>query len=146
VDSAGLRRRKRKLPAAMTRPTPRAPLWLALLAWLAQLCLPLVHASAMAASPAGMAGWCGDPARAMAVLAQLPPELREGLDPGGARGAPAVDCAQLCAATAAPGVPSVAAVVALREAGVEPAPAMPAPPCPRQQAPTPPSHGPPAQG
>ena len=51
---------------------------LVLLAWFAQLCLPVVHASMMTA-PRAAVGWCGDPSHAPAIADELPAEIREAL-------------------------------------------------------------------
>jgi hypothetical protein len=119
---------------------------LVLVAWFAQLCLPVAHAALMAAPGAGISGWCGDPSRARAFLADLPAEIREGLDLNGTAAVDhALDCAQLCATCSPPPIVAVAATVVLRAAGLEPEPqAVPAAPRSRAQARTPPSQGPPA--
>lgn len=118
---------------------------LAVLAWFAQLCLPLVHAAIMAAPGAGMLGWCGDRSRALAVAAELPAEIREALVPDGTGADHLAGCAKLCATGATPPAAPVANAVVLRAAGLEHAPTPPRPaPRSREQAPTPPSHGPPA--
>lgn len=81
----------------------RPLIWLALFAWLAQLCLPAAHAAAMAGQHAGIATWCGDFSPAMAQkLAQLPDEVREILAKGAAHDSAPQDCIQFCA-SAAPG-------------------------------------------
>lgn len=121
----------------------RLRFFLALLAWFAQLCLPAAHASMMATPRSEMPGWCGDPARALAVAAQLPAELREALDLDGAGVDHVAHCAVFCAMGMAPTLPTANTVI-LRAAGLEPAPpALPAPRS-REQSPTPPSQGPPA--
>lgn len=119
---------------------------LALLAWFAQLCLPIAHAGMMNASSGdAMAVWCGEPARARAIAAELPAEIRAALDLDGVSADHLDSCAKLCATGAAPSPDAVAATVALRAAGLEAAlPALPAPHA-RAQAPTPPSQGPPAR-
>jgi hypothetical protein len=123
---------------------------LVLLAWFAQLCLPLAHAAVMAAPNSQMAGWCGNPlssAAFQAYLADLPDELRQGLDESGA-GAHALDaCAEFCAVGALPAPPATApATLALRAAGLEPAPLPPLPPAISEPARRPPSQGPPSIG
>ncbi|HKY89599.1 MAG TPA: hypothetical protein VJM11_01115 [Nevskiaceae bacterium] len=81
--------------------------WLALVAWLAQLCLPVAHAAAMAERGGLHRGWCntGLPAVGTEVLAQkiaaLPGEIRriilQDQAPVGDEGA---TCALLCAGSA----------------------------------------------
>ncbi len=122
---------------------------LALLAWLAQLCLPIAHAAMMATPPAAMAGWCGDSARFLALVAEQPAEFADALDleePGKASPQQLADCAKLCATAATPALlPAMAPTVALRAAGLEPATALAAPPATREQSPTPPAQAPPAR-
>lgn len=125
----------RALPARL-----RFAFRLALLAWLAQLCLPMVHASAMAAQRADLLGWCGEPTLALAVASALPDEIREGLGLDRASADHLAGCDALCASGAAPPVPAVANTVVLRAAGHERAPA----PRSRERAPRPPSQAPPA--
>jgi hypothetical protein len=129
----------------MRSATLRPYLTLALLAWFAQLCLPVVHAAMMAAPRAQMGVWCGEPARAQAIVAALPAEIREALELDGVSVDHLVSCAKLCATGAAPATVAVAANEVLRTAGLEAAP--PALPTPRsrEQAATPPSQGPPAR-
>jgi hypothetical protein len=116
-----------------------------LMAWFAQLCLPVLHAAVMPMAAAGLPGWCGDPARGLAIAAQLPPEVRDALQLDNAADAEhRIDCAKFCALGSPPPVAEVACTVALRAAGLEPAPAPLTAPRSRDQAPTPPSHGPPA--
>lgn len=123
----------------------RPALALLLLAWFAQLCLPVAHASMMSAPRGQMLGWCGDPSRALAYAAGLPAEIREALELDGLSVDHLADCAKLCATGSPPPPPAaVASTVALRVAGIEPAPASRPSPRPRDQAPTPPSQGPPA--
>jgi hypothetical protein len=117
---------------------------IALLACLAQLFLPVVHATMMAAPQGQMAGWCGEPSRAMAFAAQLPAEIREGLGLEGSSADPLDACADICATGAAPPVAAVAVTVLLRAAGLEPMAAVRPVPQTRDQAPPPPSRGPPA--
>lgn len=121
-------------------------LGLVLLAWLAQLLLPLAHA-AMPVAPAAASGWCGNPAQAQAVLAELPPELRPAADPVGASAQHLDVCAKLCAVAATPPLATVPApTLALRTARLEPAaPAAPEP-AGREPAPRPPSQAPPLHG
>jgi hypothetical protein len=128
----------------MRRAAARPRLALILLAWFAQLCLPLVHAATMAAPRAEMPGWCGEPSRALAFAAQLPDEIRKALGLNGVNADHLDGCAQLCAAGSAPPAPRVASTVVLRAAGLEPAPAaQQAAPRPRERTLMPPSQGPP---
>lgn len=129
--------------ATTTRLQPA--LMLVLLAWFAQLCLPLAHASMMSGSRSQMPGWCGDPSGAAAAfVAGLPAELREAQSPDGVSADHLAECAQLCATGPVPPPPALASTVVLRAAGIEPAAVPRAAPRPRDPALTPPSHGPPA--
>ena len=122
----------------------RSALVLVLLAWFAQLCLPVAHAAIMSSPRAQLLGWCGDPSGALAIAAELPAEIREGLGLDGLH-PDHLSCAQLCATGTAPPTTPVATTVALRAAGIEPAPTRQRlAPRTREQALTPPSHGPPA--
>ncbi|MGQ0699496.1 MAG: hypothetical protein ACT4PZ_14775 [Panacagrimonas sp.] len=111
----------------MFTPTRSRPLiWLALFAWLAQLCLPVAHAAAMAKQDAGLATWCGPLSPGMArQLAQLPDEVRDILEKGTAQADHQQDCVQLCANASGTGLPAPSVTVALRAAGLEAAPAAP---------------------
>lgn len=124
----------------------RLPLVVVLLAWLAQLWLPVLHAAIMAAPPAVLHGWCGDPSRARDAVAGLPAEIREALLPDGAGADHLSSCAKLCAAGSAPPSTAVAAAdTLLRTASAERAAiAHPAPHL-RDQAPRPPAQAPPLQ-
>jgi hypothetical protein len=128
---------------------PRLRVCLVLLAWLAQLCLPLAHAAMMGAPQSQMADWCGDPFRApafKAYLAELPAELRQGMDEPGASAHALDACAKLCAAaTTPPPVAAVAATVALRAVGLEAAPLFGLALVVSESAPRPPAQGPPAR-
>jgi hypothetical protein len=131
----------------MRHTTVRQRAALALVAWLAQLFLPVVHAAIMASPRAEMLGWCGDPSRAAMVAAAMPSEIREGLGLDGVSADHLVECEKLCASGSAPPLSAISnTVVALRAVGLEPAPAPLPAPRSREQAPTPPSHGPPARG
>jgi hypothetical protein len=122
----------------------RAALALILLAWFAQLCLPLAHAATMANARAEMPGWCGEPSRALAFAAQLPDEIREALGFERLNTDHLDGCAQLCAAGSAPQAPNVASTAVLRAAGLEPAPvAQQAAPRACERMLMPPSQGPP---
>lgn len=133
----------------MRRAASRLPqtLTLVLLAWLAQLCLPAVHAAMMAEPRAQLLGWCGDPVRARAMVAELPAEIRQAMDPDGTSSADHLAaCTLLCATGSTPApTTAVAATMALRVAGLEITPADRPTPVSREQAPRPPAQGPPAQ-
>lgn len=126
-------------------PRLRPALALLLLAWFAQLCLPLVHARMMAAPDAAMAGWCGEPSRARAAAAVLPDEIRAALGLDGPSAEHLGDCGALCATGAAPVPAGIPSTVALRAAGLEAADPVQAQPRSRAQAAPPPSQGPPAR-
>jgi len=118
---------------------------LVLVAWLAQLCLPVAHAASMAApSHAPAAAWCGDPANAQEAVALLPAEIRAALGLDEADVGHLAHCAQLCAIGTTP-VP----LPALAKADPPLASAMPLPAARRtllvvrQHALPPPSHAPP---
>ncbi|NIM41935.1 MAG: hypothetical protein GTN84_13210 [Hydrogenophaga sp.] len=117
---------------------------LALLAWFAQLCLPVAHAALMAQAPGTMAAWCGDPANAREASAALPAEIREALALD-ATGADALaHCADLCAVGATPApLPVPGALSFAAPDGAPLAPARPATVVARRHALPPPSHGPP---
>lgn len=122
----------------------RRLIWIALLAWLAQLCLPLAHAAAMAQPEAGLATWCGGFSPAMTQkLATLPIEVREILQKGSSHSAHHQDCVQFCGGATTGGPAYVSPMLALRAAGLEaPAAVMGETPG-RQPAPNPPARGPP---
>lgn len=121
---------------------------IAVVAWLAQLCLPAAHAASMAAAGAGAATWCGkslSPAL-QAQIAALPPEIRHILEEGASKGERTSECAQLCVTSGGLAPPvSLSPTVALRAAGIE---AVAAGPTPSQRpalgAPLP-ARGPPAR-
>lgn len=96
-------------------------LWLALLGWLAQLCMPVAHAAAMAERGLGLATWCGQGSAALeAKLAELPGEIREILKDSISHGEHASEaCADLCITPPGGALPVLAATVALRAAGIE---------------------------
>lgn len=121
---------------------------LALFGWLAQFCLPLAHATAMAGRGLGVAAWCGQNSSALqARLAELPAEIREILEDSLGHGDHASDaCADLCVTPHGGAVPVLPPTVALRAAGIETlSETRAADPllCPRPN--TPPVRGPPAQ-
>lgn len=104
----------------------RRLIWIALIAWLAQLCLPVAHAAVMAQPRAGLATWCGEFSPAMTrKLAALPLEVREILQQGSAQSGAHQDCSQLCANAASGAVPPPAVTVSLRAGGLETAPSAP---------------------
>lgn len=120
-------------------------LWLALIAWAAQLCVPAAHAAVMAQADAGMATWCGARSAGMAEkLALLPEEIREILEQGSVQAEQHQDCMQFCASAAGGGLVPVAVSVQLREAGLEVLPTPPVPQSHRAYALSPPVRGPPA--
>ncbi|MBV61245.1 MAG: hypothetical protein CMH65_08090 [Nevskiales bacterium] len=118
----------------------------ALVAWLAQLCLPMAHVASMASSAAGALAWCGTGSVALqARLAQLPVEIREILLDGATQTDDVDDCAQLCAATGGPAlVEAVPVTVALRAAGLGVLIAEFASPAFRPHGAPPPARGPPS--
>lgn len=119
---------------------------LALVAWFAQLCLPVAHA-AMPASPHGpAAAWCGDPSSAQEALALLPAEIRDALTLDAISVDHLAQCAKLCAVGATPAPLAAAVRASLPQAsGSALAPARQAPVAERRYALLPPSHGPPAR-
>lgn len=101
-------------PFTLARAGARARLGLVLLAWFAQLCLPLLaHATMMAAPQNPSSWWCGDRDGAAEMWAALPAEIRAGLDaPAGTDGdgvAHVSVCSQLCALGTALALPAQAA-------------------------------------
>ena len=119
----------------------------ALVAWLAQLCLPVVHAASMASSEAGALAWCGKGASAdlRAKIAQFPAEIRQILTSDATQSDHVGKCAQLCAASCAPALPEpVAITVALRIAGLEVLAPASAPSLLHSHGAPPPARGPPA--
>ncbi len=128
------------------RPLTRHPLflWLALIAWVAQLCLPVAHAAVMAQTDAGMAAWCGPQSAGMAEqLAQLPEEIRAILEKGSVQAEQHQDCVQFCANAAGGGLAPVAVTVQLRVAGLEVLPTPSVKRAHRAHAFSPPVRGPP---
>lgn len=120
-------------------------LWLALIAWAAQLCLPAAHAAVMAQTDAGMAAWCGARSASMAEqLAQLPEEIREILEKGSVQAEQHQDCVQFCANAAGGGLVPLAVSVQLRDAGLEVVPMAAVPQPHRAHTLSPPVRGPPA--
>lgn len=116
---------------------------IAILGWLAQLCLPVAHAALMADGKAGFAAWCGAGSPAMqAKLAQLPQDVREILqkDVGGGDHS----CLQLCSSAAGSSLPPISATGVLRTAGIEAVPVAAVAPPQRSHAGPPPARGPPA--
>lgn len=138
------------MTALMRQAVPLLRTFLVLLAWFAQWCLPLAHAAAMAAPAGPMAGWCGQPSSSpafQAYLAELPDELRRGLDEPGASDHALAACAQLCAvATTPPPLAGPSPTVVLRAAHLEPAPIVPPLPPALEPKRRPPAQGPPTRG
>jgi len=126
----------------------RLRLGLVLLAWLAQLCLPMGHAALMAAPQGQASWWCGDQDGALEMWAALPAELRAGLDaPTGSDGKNhPPGCAQFCAQGArafAPPLHVAFAALAPRAVGRAIRPELPDPALPWRYALAPPAQGPP---
>ena len=122
----------------------RPLIWLALLAWAAQLCLPAAHAAVMAQQEAGLATWCGASSPAMAQkIAQLPAEVREILQKGSTQAEQHQDCAQFCLSAIDDGLAAPAVTVRLREAGLEARTAAPVLHPAREHDTRPPVRGPP---
>jgi len=120
---------------------------LALLAWFAQLCLPVAHAALMAQAPGTMAAWCGDPTNAREATAALPAEIREALALDAIDADHLAACAQLCAVGSTPAplptVPGSVHPAPVADAAL--APARQTAVAARRHALPPPSHGPPAR-
>nr|ALV86645.1 hypothetical protein [uncultured bacterium 50] len=91
-------------PVSRSRPL----IWIALFAWLAQLCLPGAHAAVMARHDGGLSGWCGNFSPAMAAkVAALPDEIRNIIAPGADQHAAAeAGCQLLCAGSAGTAMPA----------------------------------------
>lgn len=70
---------------------------LVLLAWCAQLGLPVVHAATMAPGVAAATLWCGSAPASADLPSDLPPDLRAALDHGRSMADVVDDCRQLCA-------------------------------------------------
>lgn len=123
-------------------------IFVALVAWLAQLCLPMAHAASMAATGLGTAAWCGANSPALrAQLAQLPSEIRQILEDSTSLTDHADDCAQCCASANGVAVPKAGGItIALRAAGLEPSAFAPVPSHPLPSAAPPPARGPPVHG
>lgn len=119
---------------------------LVLVAWFAQLCLPVAHAAMASSSHAGMAAWCGDPANAREAAALLPAEIRDALALDDADASHLAHCAQLCAVGTTPALlPAPPAQASLPPASAVPLPlARPSLVVVRRHALPPPSHAPPA--
>lgn len=126
---------------------PRRPLiWIALFAWLAQLCLPAAHAAVMGRHDAGLSGWCGNLTPALAAkIAALPDEIRDIIAPGAdGHAAMQADCLLLCAGTVGVALPSDTAVAAAHPTFAIEAPASLAEANPQPlPTPRPPPRGPP---
>lgn len=91
------------IPLLRSRPL----IWIALFAWLAQLCLPSAHAAVMARHDGGLSGWCGNYSPAMAAkVAALPDEIRNIIAPGADQhDAGKAGCQLLCAGSAGTAMP-----------------------------------------
>lgn len=134
----------------MRHPSSRHPLrltWtLALLAWFAQLCLPVAHAALMAQPSGTMAAWCGDPTNAREATAALPAEIREALALDAIDADHLAACAQLCAVGSTPApLPLPGSVPSAPVADAALASVRQTPVAARRHALPPPSHGPPAR-
>lgn len=129
-----------------SRPPSRLTLALAFIAWLAQLCLPVVHAATMPAGADGMALWCGAGSPAIeARLAELPREIRQILDPGAAHAELQEHCEQHCASSAgSSGLPCTSAGMAPYATDVEHVIALPFQIPHRSHGAPPPARGPPS--
>ena len=92
----------------------RRLIWIALFAWLAQLCLPSAHAAVMARHDAGLSGWCGSFSPAMAAkVAALPDEIRDIIAPGADdHAAMQAKCLLLCAGSLGVAMPADGIVAA----------------------------------
>ena len=128
-----------------SRPPSRLTLALAFIAWLAQWCLPVVHAATMPVDTDRMALWCGAGSAAIeAHLAEMPREIRQILDPGAAHAELQERCEQHCASTAgSSGLPPAAAGIEPYAADIEYVAALPFPTQHRSDAAPPPARGPP---
>jgi hypothetical protein len=128
-----------------SRPPSRLTLALAFVAWLAQLCLPVVHAATMPVGTDGMALWCGAGSPAIeARLADLPREIRQILDPGAAHAELQEYCEQHCASSAGnSGLPPAVAGFVPCATDAEPVIALPFQIPHRAHGAPPPARGPP---
>jgi hypothetical protein len=117
---------------------------LVLLAWLAQLCMPVAHAAMTTSSSGSMAAWCGDPANASEAAAVLPAEIRNALDLDAHSADHRANCAKLCAVGSTPvPLPSVSRADLPQASGTTRAPTRQPTVATRRHALPPPSHGPP---
>lgn len=124
----------------------RLRICLVLLAWLAQLCLPVAHAAMMADKPVQLSSWCGDPAQVRAFIATLPAELRVEVQPDGAHVHDLSPCATLCALAVTPLLPALAPTVDWNAAEPGPIPLYRWDLVVHKPARRPPSQGPPIRG
>ena len=93
---------------------------LALVAWLANLCLPVAHAAVMAQHGGGGLAWCGPNSDALsAKLSLLPAEVRTAIQKQNEAQNQSIKCPHFCASATATGLPPVSVTVALRAAGLE---------------------------
>jgi hypothetical protein len=130
------------MPAVFPLRRSRPLIWIALLAWLAQLCLPAAHAAVMARHDGGLSGWCGNFSPAMAAkVAALPDEIRDIIAPGAdEHAAMQAECLLACAGTLGVAMPpdgapaasmpafAVEAPVAITDANPRPLPSPRPPP------------------
>lgn len=131
----------------MSSRLPSFRVLLALLAWCAQLCLPMAHAAVMAGQNEGPA-WCGPSAATglQAKLAALPDEVRGIVAPEAVPDTVQDGCVLLCTAASGPALAEPLPVsVVLRAAGLEPAAAPVAFTPLRAHGAPPPARGPPAR-
>lgn len=86
----------------------RPLIWIALFAWLAQLCLPSAHAAVMTRHDAAVSGWCGSFSPAIAAkVAALPEEIRDIIAPGSDQhAAMQAECLLLCAGSVGIAMPA----------------------------------------
>lgn len=126
----------------MSRRFHRLQLLLAVLAWLAQLWLPVAHA-AMARGADGTGSWCGSSPAYAAQLAQLPAEIRLLLDQQAPHNPSAQDCTHCGVPSTAAALPPVAFTLILRAAGLETLPAAVIPAQRASLGAPPPARGPP---
>ena len=119
--------------------------FVAVLAWLGQLLLPLAHAATMPADAAAQA-WCGAGSVGLqASLAKLPAEIRQILTASSSKSGHLSNCVQCCAALgghAAMGGAAPAAM-ALRETAPRPLGVLSAPAARLATTTSPPVRGPP---
>jgi hypothetical protein len=117
---------------------------LAIIAWLAQLLLPMAHAATMANPQLGASAWCGPTSPALqAKLADLPEDIRRILFKATPQSAHVQDCMQCCVSSGGVTAPPREITVVLRAAGLELVPPPIAGPAQRSFSAPPPARGPP---